>query len=766
MARREQREQVHPRSSRGSSHASSGRVSSRSSSQRQSGARSPSEPSPRTTRSSSSASRASGSRTSGRSSGGREGRSPQGRAPQRKENLLIRILRGIGNAILFVLGLIGRFLRAIWRGLSWLFEHSKPAFVAVLLAALVAVGCLADFGSNYGRAYEGVSIGGLDVSGMDEEEIVALLQESYGEQLASGSATVYASEEAAAGEVTDDDAAIAEQQTAEEEAAGRTSWEISAEELSAYIPAQKLAEEALSVGRGESGVQERIEASRNGHDIEVYAVYGTDELEDFASLLDETLGEERIDWGFAVEDGIATVTEGSDGFMVDRDELSDELDEVFLFSEDGSGSFVAYAVDAPVRIDEEQAQEVCDEVNDCIADGARLVCNDGILELSNVDLGAWIVGEVEEGTEGYELVPHVDASLAKPSIVSFAKDYYEGDPLIVSFAKDSAGDVTVSVEGSATIPLADDAVEDLEEALFGAEDSSAAEDGIPVITIDFGECPDTMDFDEALDLGVIESVSSYTTEYSTGSGTENRNSNISLAASYLNNSIVEPGGSWSFNEVCGERSEERGFLEAGAIVDGEYDTDVGGGICQVATTVFNALYEAGVTITERHPHSLYISSYPEGRDAAVSWPDLDLSWENNTDSSLLLCVSCGDSTVTATLYGVDQGYEVSTEVGDWEEGEEYSTVTEVDEDLASGASYVETSGSDGREITVVRTVTDSNGDIVSEDTFFSSYGAIDEVIVVGPDTVLETEEDEAEEESGETTEESTEETAESTGDTA
>ena len=228
-------------------------------------------------------------------------------------------------------------------------------------------------------------------------------------------------------------------------------------------------------------------------------------------------------------------------------------------------------------------------------------------------------------------------------------------------------------------------------------------------------------------------MASFTTEFTTGAGTENRNHNIELVSQLLSNSVVKPGERWSFNGTAGECNAERGFLGAGAIIDGEYDDAVGGGICQVATTVFNAVYDSGFPVRTRHNHSLYISSYPTGRDAAVSWPDLDLVWENDGESDVLVRLSCADGSVTATLYGVDPGYQVSTATGEWSEGAKYKTKTKVDETLAPGTSYTKTRGTDGRSITVVRTVTDESGTVLREDAFASVYDPMTEVVVKGPD---------------------------------
>ena len=116
----------------------------------------------------------------------------------------------------------------------------------------------------------------------------------------------------------------------------------------------------------------------------------------------------------------------------------------------------------------------------------------------------------------------------------------------------------------------------------------------------------------------------------------------------------------------------------------------------------------------------------------MSWPDLDLKWSNDSQSDILLLMTYTDTTVTATLYGVPLGYTVTSEVGEWQEGDKYDTRTEVDDSLAPGTRYVKTAGSDGRSISVIRTVTDSDGNMVRQDRFDSIYDPITEVIVEGP----------------------------------
>ncbi len=94
---------------------------------------------------------------------------------------------------------------------------------------------------------------------------------------------------------------------------------------------------------------------------------------------------------------------------------------------------------------------------------------------------------------------------------------------------------------------------------------------------------------------------------------------------------IAPGETFSFNGTVGPRTAEKGYQEAGAIVNGELVPQLGGGICQVGTTIFNTVFESGLPVVERHNHSFYISHYPKGRDATVSWGGPDFKFRNDTD---------------------------------------------------------------------------------------------------------------------------------------
>ena len=598
---------------------------------------------------------------------------------------------------------------------------------------------------NAGRAYSGVRVGEIDVSGKTADEIVLAVRQTYDPRVAQGVVTIYANDEAALGEAWANEAAApAEQLTAQEERAATTSWTADAASLAAEIPAAKLAEGALSVGRGEGGLLSRLSALIAGRTIDVSVDYGGNQLEALASAIDAAIGVPRIDYGIAVSDGVATVTEGRDGELVNRVSLSRSLDNAFLSESDGRRSLTAHVEHAPVRIGPEEAQSACDDVNVAIGDGARFVHGDAAWDIGRAEIGSWVNARIEERGDAFVLVPFIDGAKAKPDVVSFAKGQAGSGDLGVSYDI-SDGGITVHAEGLEEIPLAGDTVASLDDALFGPEGKAATggagvwddvtpEGGIVEVDVATGPLPEYLGFDEALELGVIEPLSSFTTEFTTGQGTENRNHNIALVSQLLTDSSVGPGDRWSFNGTAGECNADRGFLGAGAIVDGVYDDAVGGGICQVATTVFNAVYESGFPVVTRHNHSLYIANYPAGRDAAVSWPDLDLVWENDSESAVLVRVTCADSSVTATLYGTSPGYQTGTKVGTWQAGEKHGTKTERDDSLAPDVRYVKTRGTDGSTISVVRSVRGKAGEVLHEDLFVSEYDPVTEVIVTGPET--------------------------------
>jgi len=131
----------------------------------------------------------------------------------------------------------------------------------------------------------------------------------------------------------------------------------------------------------------------------------------------------------------------------------------------------------------------------------------------------------------------------------------------------------------------------------------------------------------------------------------NRVHNISLAAEKIDNFLLTPGSVFSFNQLVGETSAQDGFKEAPIIVNGELIPGVGGGICQVSSTLYNAALKAGLTIVERHNHGLPIAYLPPGLDATVAYDYLDLKFQNNMETNLLIHTNVVNNRLDVYLFG-------------------------------------------------------------------------------------------------------------------
>lgn len=153
--------------------------------------------------------------------------------------------------------------------------------------------------------------------------------------------------------------------------------------------------------------------------------------------------------------------------------------------------------------------------------------------------------------------------------------------------------------------------------------------------------------DEAQNLAIEEEVSSFTTEHAC---CPPRVTNIQLGADILDGAIVRPGETFSLDERLGPRTRARGFVDAGVIIDGEFEDAVGGGLSQLATTFFNAVFFSGVRIIEHQPHSYYIDRYPMGRESTIVRGVIDVAFENDSPYGILIATTYTDTSVTVTFY--------------------------------------------------------------------------------------------------------------------
>ena len=155
-------------------------------------------------------------------------------------------------------------------------------------------------------------------------------------------------------------------------------------------------------------------------------------------------------------------------------------------------------------------------------------------------------------------------------------------------------------------------------------------------------------------------IGTFTTYYPAG---RPRAKNIALIAQIVDGTTIAPGATMSLNGTAGRRTKARGFVEDGAIVDGELVDAVGGGVSQFATTLFNAAFFAGLPIPQHKPHSFYISRYPVGRESTVNFPGIDVKVTNDTTSAVVIRTRSTPSSVTVDLYGNNGGRLVTAQHG-------------------------------------------------------------------------------------------------------
>ena len=229
---------------------------------------------------------------------------------------------------------------------------------------------------------------------------------------------------------------------------------------------------------------------------------------------------------------------------------------------------------------------------------------------------------------------------------------------------------------------------------------------------------------EAKALKVTERVSTFTTNFPYA---EYRNVNIPRAAELIDGTLLRPGETFSLNKVVGERTKANGFTEGYVVADGIFQKDLGGGVSQMATTTFNAMFFAGLEDVEHKPHSVYIDRYPEGREATVAWPSLDLKFTNTTPYGVLVTARVRKSTpseegaATVSMYSTKK-WKITSSTGP------RTNFTQPKVRYSQEEDCEEFSGTTGFSVDVFRYFRDPNsGKVLRKEKFHTDYIAGDTV---------------------------------------
>lgn len=274
---------------------------------------------------------------------------------------------------------------------------------------------------------------------------------------------------------------------------------------------------------------------------------------------------------------------------------------------------------------------------------------------------------------------------------------WEKHPVDAQFEFNKQGEISVAESASGMLLDA----EELQRRLFEVGSTPQRTLSLPL-----KEAHPKLTQAQALELNIKELVSSFSTFHPC---CQARVKNIHHAASLLDGVVLLSDETFSLNALLGPRTRSRGYVEAPTIIDGEMEDSFGGGISQLATTLFNAALRGGYEIVQRQPHSIYFPRYPEGHEATVSFPEPDLAFKNDTAAGLVIKTEYSPTMIKVLFYGDKEGRTVKLE-----KSQRYNVVQppkeyEPSEDMDPGEAKRVRAGQLGWSVRVSRTVKKKDG---------------------------------------------------------
>src|SRR3954453_8712758 len=426
----------------------------------------------------------------------------------------------------------------------------------------------------------------------------------------------------------------------------------------------------------------------------------TAQLETVAEQVDRAPGDATI----AIEDTTPSVVQPVDGRKLDRTGSADALTTALASGADPRTP-IGLPVDMTrVRVDAQEAQRVLDERGTpALAAPVGINSQDGGTH-GEVPVAAIASSLTFTPKDDGTLAVGVDPEKLRTALGDQLGDF--GTPAQDARFEISGGSVSVapSVDGTGIDPA------HLAEQLLPVLTAPAPRS----VTADLGPVRADFTTEEAEALGIKEQISSFTTNFtSTASGT-----NIRVVAAEVDGALVKPGETFSLNTYTGPRGTAQGYVEAAVISGGQLSKAVGGGISQFATTMFNAVFFAGLEDVYHKPHSFYISRYPAGREATVYEGAIDLQWKNDTDTGIYVQTEWVPGALTVSFWGTKH-YEIESVSGPRRNLREPAVQDKVDDGNCTAQS-----GSPGFDITVTRVFKDpATGAELRREDFDTHYAA-------------------------------------------
>jgi len=602
------------------------------------------------------------------------------------------------------------------------------AFIGMsLLALLLGTGTLAFQIVIQDRVVPGVRVADIDIGGLTRAEAVAVLTEAYQD-------------------VEDLRYTFRD---------GERSWTARAGELGLSFPAEELVERAFSIGHSDDSrrsLREQAAAWFIGANFPATLKFDPTAARDFLRQLAAEIDRERQDASLRLDGTTVSINPGLTGRKLNVEATLSALSDAVL-SEEAEREIALVIDESPPR--QWNIVEAAARIKTALSTPIHLVGTDR----NGVLLRPWIIsveqiraalevtlraagegGRYEVGLDLSALERYL-ATLSPPLSKPAVDGRFDFDP--------QTGNLTALSPSSAGRKLNVEAtIERLEAAIFDPLNRRVAMVFEPLT-------PRYHEGLTAAELGITELVSEATT-YFWGSW-PNRRSNIALGAGLLNGIIIAPGEEFSFNEHLGDITPEAGYLEGSVILGGATVTGIGGGICQVSTTMFRAAFGGGYAITERNSHGYRVGYYEyanagPGLDAAIWQPEVDLRFQNNSPHHLLIESSFlgAQDALQFRIYSTRHWHTVieSAIIREIVPAPEAKFVEA--SDLAAGQVRQIDYAADGADVWVYRNIYDTAGVLVKRDQTFTRYQPWQAVFeVASGDPRLEVEEEEGQEQAEE-----------------
>lgn len=594
---------------------------------------------------------------------------------------------------------------------AWLVRLPLLTFMGMFVLLFVLAVFLVAFQIRVqDRVVPGVSAAGIELGGMTYDEAVQALANQY----------TYANE------------AIFTFRD------GDRIWQMSAEDLGVSFDVEETISQAYAIGHTTDTIRnlgDQASAWFSGESIPPIVTYNQSVAQTFLEGIATEIDRESQDATLSVVDTTVSTTRGQIGRKLNISATLAQLSQAIIALDSGREIPLVVNETPPIVWN---VDEAANKIETALSGSIQLTATD----VNGLQLGPWTVSQAQiasllsvtlqdnlDGTRSY------DVSISMDAFTGFLETLAPGlitPPVDGRFNFDVNTGQLIVLEPSASgrelnVP---ETIARLEEAVFTIEGR--------IVPVAFNYTLSRYHNQvSAAELGITELVVEATT-YFTGSE-NNRRTNIAVGASKLDGVIIAPGEEFSFNYLLGDIAPENGFVDGKVIFGGRTVTGIGGGICQVSTTVFRAAFEGGFAITERNSHGYRVGYYElngaaPGLDAAIWQPERDFRFQNNTPYHLL---------IETDIYPAQDAIQFrfySTKY--WQTDIEEAIVKSVvdappnrfisNKDLQPGDIRQVDYSADGADVTVYRNVYDMQGQLVTRDYEFTHYLPWQAVFEVAP----------------------------------